>query len=209
MEREDLEREVLRINERWIREVVERFGVCPFAEPAMKAGHVARRVIDGRDAGELAAAARARVDVLAREEKIEVALLIFPSVTMSPEAFDAWCAPLRAANAAFVAAVFHPETPYELTTPAQAVGLFRRAPDPTLQLVRVSVLERVRGAGGKFMFDFSAAAWAELKKREHRLPTSERIARDNHAMVVREGISTLQAIYDDIRADRQRSYGGG
>ena len=59
------------------------------------------------------------------------------------------------------------------------------------------------------MFDFSAAAWAELEKREHRLPTSERIARDNHALVVREGISTLQAIYDDIRADRQRSYGGG
>jgi hypothetical protein len=182
--------------------VVERFGICPFAEQAMKEGHVARRVV--RVPGE----ARALVDELARDENVEVALLIFPTVTMNAVAFDAWCAPLREANAAFVAAVFHPDTAYELTTPAQAVGFFRRAPDPTLQLVRVSVLERVRGAGGKFMFDFSAAAWAELKKREHRLPTSERIARDNHALVLRDGISTLQAIYDDIRADRQRSYGG-
>ena len=75
--------------------------------------------------------------------------------------------------------------------------------------MRQSVLETMRAAGGKMLFDFSAAAWAELKKREHRLPPSERIARDNHALLLREGISTLQAIYDDIRADRQRSYGGG
>jgi len=198
-----LVREALRINERWIHEVVERFSICPFAEPAMKAGTVARRVLAEPER------ARALIDELAADGKIEVALLIFPTVTMSAGEFDAWCAPLRAANAAFVAAVFHPETPYELGTAAQAVGFFRRAPDPTLQLVRVSVLDEVRGRGGKFMFDFSPAAWAELKKREHRLPTSERIARDNHELVVREGISTLQAIYDDIRADRQRSYGGG
>jgi hypothetical protein len=179
---------------------VERFDICPFAAQAMTGGHVARRVMLAPET------ARAVIDELAGDEGVEVALLIFPTVTMSAAAFDAWCAPLRAANPAFVAAVFHPETPYDLTTPAQAVGLFRRAPDPTLQLVRVSVLERVRGAGGKFMFDFSAAAWAELKKREHRLPTSDRIARDNHALVVRDGLSTLQAIYDDIRADRDRSY---
>jgi hypothetical protein len=172
----------------------------------MKGGRVARRVVLRPDD------ARALVDELARDENVEVVLLIFPTVTMSASEFDAWCAPLRAANPAFVAAVFHPATPYELTTPAQAVGFFRRAPDPTLQRVRVSVLDEVRGKGGKFMFDFSAAAWAELKKREHRLPTSERIARDNQALLLREGISTLQAIYDDIRADRDRSYraaGGG
>ena len=183
--------------------------MCPFAETAMTGAHVARRVIvEGDDAGR-ARAARAAIDELAGDRAIEVALLIFPTVTMSAGAFDAWCAPLRAANAEFVAAVFHPETPYDLGTPAQAVGLFRRAPDPTLQLVRVSALDAVRGASGKFMFDFSPEAWAELKKRERRLPTSERIARDNHALVVREGISTLQAIYDDIAADRKRSYGGG
>jgi hypothetical protein len=181
--------------------VVERFGVCPFAQPAMKAGAVARRVVTEPER------ARALIDELAGDAKIEVALLIFPSLAMSAQDFDGWCAPLRAANAAFVAAVFHPDAAYALATPAQAVGFFRRAPDPTLQLVRVSVLDAVRGAaGGKFMFDFSAHAWAELAKREHKLPTSDRIARDNHALVLRDGISTLQAIYDDIRADRDRSY---
>lgn len=195
----------MRINERWIREVVERFGVCPFAEPAMRAGRVARRVLVGGDAA--GAQARAVVDELARDANVEVALLIFPTLKSSAAEFDAWCAPLRAANPEFVAAVFHPDTPYATTTAAQAVGFFRRAPDPTLQLVRYSALQTIRGADGKFLFDFSAAAWAELKKREHRLPPSERIARDNHALL-RERIETLQAIYDDIRADRERSYGG-
>lgn len=167
----------------------------------MKLGRVARRVLLAPDD------ARATIDEIAADQQVEVALLIFPTVTMAPVAFDAWCAPLRSAHPEFVAAVFHPDTPYELGSPAQAVGLFRRAPDPTLQLVRVSVLDSVRGSSGKFMFDFSPAAWAELKKREHRMPTSERIARDNHALALREGISTLQAIYDDIRADRDRSYG--
>jgi hypothetical protein len=105
-----------------------------------------------------------------------------------------------------VAAVFHPDTPYDAATPAQAVGFFRRAPDPTLQLVRASVLDRVRGsASGKFLFDFSAEAWAELRRREQRLPTSERIARDNHRLLG-ERLAELEAIYDDIRADRERSY---
>lgn len=188
--------------------MVERYDVCPFAAPAMKLGHVARRVLADGETAALATAARVAIDALAGDAAIEVALLIFPTVTMSAAVFDAWCAPLRAANPAFVAAVFHPDTAYDLASPAQAVGFFRRAPDPTLQLVRVSALDAVRGASGKFMFDFSPAAWAELKKREHRLPTSERIARDNHARLAGDGLSTLQAIYDDIRADRQRSYGG-
>ena len=82
----------------------------------MKGGRVARRVMLEPDG------ARAAIDALAANETVEVALLIFPTVTMSAAAFDAWCAPLRAANPAFVAAVFHPETPYELTTPAQEIG---------------------------------------------------------------------------------------
>jgi hypothetical protein len=182
--------------------VVVPFGVCPFAAPALAAEAVARRVVDGFPG------ARALVDELAADEAIEVALLIFPLERSGAAEFDRACAPLRTAHAAFVAAVFHPETPYAMATPAQAVGFFRRAPDPTLQLVRQSVLERVRGSDGKFLFDFSAAAWAELRRREQRLPASERIARDNHRLLG-ERLAELEAIFDDIRADRERSYGRG
>jgi hypothetical protein len=184
--------------------VVVRFGVCPFAEAALQEGHVERRVLLDP------VAAAGLVDELAQQSAVDVALLIFPTVTMSAAEFDAWCTPLRSANPAFAAAVFHPETPYTTGTAAQAVGFFRRAPDPTLQLVRMSALQTVRGpynSDGKFVFDFTKESWAELRRREHRLPTSDRIARDNHALLC-DRIITLQAIYDDIRGDRERSYGG-
>jgi hypothetical protein len=182
--------------------VVLPFGICPFAAPALASGAVARRVLDGLDE------APAAIAEYGADAAIEVALLIFPSLTLSAAEFDRACAPLRTSHRAFVAAVFHPETPYDAATPAQAVGFFRRAPDPTLQLVRADVLDRVRGAGGKFLFDFSAAAWAELQKREQRLPPSERIARDNHRLLG-ERLAALQAIYDDIAADREQAYRRG
>lgn len=179
--------------------MVERFDVCPFALPAMKGDNVARHALDRFDE------AAPIVDALAADEKIEVALLVFPTLTASYAEFDAACQPLRTRHPAFVAAVFHPATPYDATTPAQAVGFFRRAPDPTLQLVRQSVLQSVRGPDGKFLFDYSPEAWAQLKKREHKLPTSERIARSNHALLAGR-IGELEAIYRDIAADRAASY---
>jgi hypothetical protein len=193
---------VLRINRRWIDEVVVRFGVCPFAAASLASGAVARRVLDGLDD------APSVIDAWARDPSLEIGLIIFPRLRATADAFDRACAPLRTANPAFVAAVFHPDTPFDAATAAQAVGYFRRAPDPTLQLVRASVLERVRGPDGKFLFDFSPAAWAELKKREQRLPTSQRIARDNHALLAARH-AELATIYDDIRADRERSYRRG
>ena len=196
---------MLRLNGRWIAEVVERFDVCPFATPALRGGHVARRVVLAAEAAEAEAAARAQIAAVAEEAAIEVALFIFPRLPLGHAAFERFCAPLRAAHAAFVGAVFHPDAPYDLATPAQAVGFFRRAPDPTLQLVRAAVLDHVRGPDGKFLFDFSPAAWAELKKREHKLPTSDRIARDNRALLLSKR-AELEAIYSDLRADRERSY---
>lgn len=178
-------------------------GVCPFAAPSLAAeGQVQRRVL-----GSLAEAPAAIAE-LAADARLAVGLLIFPSLTLDAEAFDRACVPLRTAHPAFVAAVFHPQTAFATATAAQAVGFFRRAPDPTLQLVRAAALEDVRGGkdgAGKFLFDYSAAAWQELERRQNRLPLSERIARDNHRLLT-EKIAALQAIYDDIRVDRDASY---
>lgn len=183
--------------------MVVQHGVCPFAGPSLAAeGQVARRVLASLDD------ARAAIEALAADTRLAVGLLIFPLVTLDAATFDRACVPLRAAHPAFVAAVFHPETPYDAATAAQAVGFFRRAPDPTLQLVRASALDDVRGGkdvAGKFLFDYSARAWQELERRRERVPLSERIARDNH-LLLGQKIAELQAIYDDIRGDRERSY---
>jgi hypothetical protein len=169
--------------------VVEAFGVCPFAAGARRADAVARRV-------------------LADTTPAEVALLIFPSLALGPAEFDRFCQPLRQADRAFVAAVFHPQTSYSLESPAQAVGFFRRAPDPMLQLLRADGLEAVRNAapGGKFLFDWSATAWAELWRRQEKVPVTDKIAADNFQLLVGGQLARLQAILDNIAADRARSY---
>jgi hypothetical protein len=94
---------------------------------------------------------------------------------------------------------------YSTATPDQLVPLFRRSPDPSLQFIRYAALDAVRSASpsGKFIFDFSARAWAELERRERELPVSDKIARDNAA---RADVARILSIYDDIRSDRDASY---
>jgi hypothetical protein len=206
-DRLDLPGEVLRINARYLREFVEAFDVCPFATAAREAGQVERRV--------LLAESPAAADVVAAVREIEthasavIGLLIFPRFAGGFEAFDALAAAARTergGDCPFAFAPFHPDAPYGTQTPAQMVMFFRRAPDPTLQLVRFDALDQVKGARpDKMLFDFSAAAWAELERRDRTPALSERIARDNFARA-RSAFERLRAVLDDIRADRLRSY---
>jgi hypothetical protein len=200
--------EALRIHLRWVDEIVEQFSTCPFAAGARRGDHVGRRIVTARDAAAAEETARAAIETFAGDGNVHVALIIFPSLAMSAPAFDRFCQPLRQAHRAFVGAVFHPETSYSLESPSQAVGFFRRAPDPTLQLLRADELAAIRDAapGGKFLFDGSAASWAELQRRGEKQPMTDRIADDNFALATGGQLGRMQAILDDIAADRQKSY---
>lgn len=211
---------MLRLSDRYLDELVDAFDICPFARGARKSGQVARRVLHAR-APELAAGLSAIAELEA-DPKIVIGLLIFPRLTIAPAAFDRLLNELREADLArrqasdrgaprapFAMAAFHPDAPYGDESPQRMVSFFRRSPDPTIQLVRFDALDAVKARGtpgGAFFFEFSAAGWAELERRTAELPVSERITRDNHATARREGIARLQSIYDDIAADRARTY---
>jgi hypothetical protein len=212
------EAEVLRLNDRYLDELVEAFDICPFARGARAGGGVERRVL--HDQTPDVASGLAAIAELERDPKVVIGLLIFPRLEITPAAFDRLLGELREADlqrrpreaggrAPFAMAAFHPEAPYSDESPQRMVSFFRRSPDPTIQLVRFDALDAVksRGApGGAFFFEWSAKGWAELERRTAELPVSERIARDNHATAMREGVARLQSIYDDIRADRARAY---
>jgi len=193
---------VLRINARYLDEFVEGFDVCPYARGARQQRAVERRVLLDEKR------ARATIAELEALDQVAIGLLIFPRFEGPFAHFDAFCTRLREARGKgpFALAPFHPDAPYGSDTPAQMMMFFRRAPDPTLQLVRFSALDAVKGGRpDKLLFDFSAAAFAELDKRAAIPPTSERIARDNFARA-QQDLPRLQSILDDIRADRARSY---
>jgi hypothetical protein len=200
--------EVLRVHERFLVEVVEAHGLCPWAEGARTTGALRRAVIlDEHDA---------LPQVLALDDKVIVAILIYPRFRGGVAEFEALVQRLRAREEAargerspFVTALFHPALKFSTDTPQQLLTLFRRSPDPSLQLVRYASLQSVRSAApdGKFLFTGGIEALAELERRLSTIPVSERIARDNAATVASVGLDRILALLDDIRADRDRSYG--
>jgi hypothetical protein len=172
--------EIFARNDRFLLSVIEALSVCPFARGTRTSGKLAREVIDLDEVA----------DVVARVAThdagdAEIVLLILPDFDGDAPAFERFVDEVRRADEArrpppFAMAPFHPETPYHTDTPARLVGLFRRSPDPTIQLVRFTALEAAkrRAPDGKFFFDGSAAAWATLQARPAR-GLSEQITHDN------------------------------
>lgn len=200
--------DALRLNDRFLAEVVERFGVCPFAERARSEGRVARWV---STQSILAAPEReallTKISGWADDVRIEIGLVVFPAFADGPAAFDALVARLRGefeargANA-FVTATFHPELPYSTESPARLMPFFRRSPDPTMQLVRSSVLERVRGEPAVQTLRFDLEGWRRLKDAASALSTSERIERANHGLLAAGALAEIETLYAELAQQR-------
>lgn len=206
-------REALRLHSRYTEEIVERFDICPWARRARTAGEWERYVllqVDGDLEAPLDAIRRVGLD----PRRLSVAILILPRIDLSPRHFDDFVAALRKADQdrsdgrpSFVAASFHPDYPRNDRSPASLVPFFRRSPDPSIQLVRLSILDEARGGShGKFLFDFSPSAYAELARRRENPSVTDRITTDNAARLQSETPERLEAIYRDICEDRDRTY---
>jgi hypothetical protein len=198
--------EALRLNRRYLDEVVLAWDLCPWAEKALATGQVRQRVH--------LAASPAPEDVLpfideldevdeANEPgaaEIAIGLLIFPRLELRAPAFDAFAERVRRADHArrpdaatsppsptFLIAAFHPHavSPPTFATPPQLVSFVRRTPDPTLQLVRTSVLRRATGEGPR---------------------VSDDVTRRNFEAVRARGVEALEAVLLDLRRDRDESY---
>jgi hypothetical protein len=167
-------------NDRFLVEIVEALSLCPYARATRLGGQLAREVLFGSVASELASRVRAH-----DASGAQIVLLIVPEFAGDARAWERFVDEVRRADEAcrtppFAMAPFHPYTPYYTDTPARLVGLFRRAPDPTIQLVRYTALEaaRSRAPDGKFFFDGSASSWAAIAERPER-GISEQITHDN------------------------------
>jgi hypothetical protein len=211
--------EALRVYRRYAIEIVEGFGLCPWAARARETGRVAERVLLQRDTG--TAAALDCVFELAESESIDIGLLIFPRLTLDPLAFEHFTASVRDRDAErhplgaipFAMAAFHPGAEADLSDAERLIPFLRRTPDPTIQLVRRSVLEKVRGKSsqGTGFVDLEALdqleALAFVAEAEHGEESlRERIARANHRTVLGTGLANLRERLDDIRRDRTLAY---
>ncbi|MES1157572.1 MAG: hypothetical protein ABUL67_00605 [Haliangium ochraceum] len=207
-----LEQEALRLADRYVREIVLGFGLCPWAEPALREGRVGRAVCLA--AAPAPAACLPFIDGFA-DPPVDIGLLLFPRHRASWGAFDAFAERVRRADRErrgpragapaaggvagpeFLIAAFHPDGPDGATAfdrPHQLVSFLRRTPDPMLQFVRAEIID-------------------EMKKA--RPGGSDDVGRRNHASLSdSSGVDggggrrrqALDEVVRAIRADREASY---
>jgi hypothetical protein len=189
--------EALRVNARYVEEVVIGWGLCPWAAQAWRAGAVTRRVLPAPTPDPTAGLAF--IDEITAQPATAIGLLIFPRVALDEAAWGGFAERVRRADRArrppgaappFLLAAFHPAihpggSAAEAASPAALVSYLRRTPDPMLQLVRANLLEGLREGGRD---------------------VSGEIARANFTAVGVRAPAALDAVVGDIRHDRDAAY---
>lgn len=210
----ELRREALRVYRRYMLEVVEGFTLCPWAAAARRDGHVIEQVILAENQANPQQSLALLVSLEAAAQT-EIALFIYPDLELDRLGFEGFVRTLRELYAAcyevgtipFAMAAFHPDARADLKDPERLIPFLRRTPDPTLQVVRRTALDRVRGNAqeGTSFFDLSQLATLPVPQKE---PVSlrQRIAQANLDTALEVGVATLEAVFRDIRADRDESY---
>ena len=198
---EALAREALRLHERYHRELIERFSICPWAKPARVEGHTRAHVIT-----ETSSHPEALMPVLAEwaaDESVHVAFVIAPRFNTGPDAFADWAASIgEQQGRVFLTAPFYPSAPDS----AGAIHFLRQTPDPTVQLVRRTRLEAIRAQDPPHYTDIFNLDLRELEAEKPPRTVAASVLAHNERMIEREGRAEIQRIVDDIRADRARTY---
>ena len=213
-------------NERYLREFVDAFNLCPFAKRCREAGKLHRAVLleEGGTPGTpgFDTAVTALAGAIARFERlppdsIDVGLILLPALVPAlargldgAHAFEKLVSAARermqtrhgGGDTPFYCVPFHPDFAEDLRDEHRAVRFIRRSPDPTVQLVRASVLRAARGAdpGSPHFADISKLSTAELLAVTVPLSVSDRIARANLHTLRSEDPDRLRELLSEIRA---------
>ncbi len=153
-----LHQKVLDKNAAWQLQVIEAFGICPFARQCREQGKLWRDVLestpDDLEDRLTAALVALHRGALGPEIPCEIGLLLCPDATADASAFER--SVRRAAERAtalvhaqareplYYAVAFHPNMAYSAADPQKLVGFWRRSPHPTVQLVHIATLQHLR-----------------------------------------------------------------
>ena len=206
-------REAVRLHRRYQDEIVASCDLCPWAVRATQDGKIRERVSLQTDPTDMAPALSA-IDEWQADPEAEVTFLIYPRLDVGRHAFHDFAARLRDADGPrhplgaipFVLAAFHPDAEPDTADPERLIPFLRRSPDPTLQLLRASVLDSIRSGAAQGTQFLDRASLEAMVSGTSQPPLRERIARANLETARRVGIDTLRARLDDIRRDRETTY---
>lgn len=209
--RRAIEEEALRLNDRYLIDVIERYAFCPFAKEGRAAGQTSRSVLIA-DSPSVEPFLRTMREVAA--SGVAVAQVILPLADVDPVQFSRFCIDLTAegharmgGDSVLALAPLHPELSFGETALAM-VPLFRRAPDPTIQWVRLDALESIyAGRSSDDRYVSSDNVLEYLEKHPKGEPSLyDRIAETNAVMARRLGISHVVDLLSEIAAEGRERY---
>lgn len=205
-----IEEHALRANDRYLLDVIERYAFCPFSREGRQQGMTVRFV---HYPTTVSVAPLLELMRRAAESGVVVAQLILPGVEIDPDAFVRFCADLTDLGhrcmdePVFAVAPLHPELRYG-DTPHAMVNLFRRAPDPTIQWVRLDGLREIyagRESDASYVAPEDIPSYiAEHPRGRPRL--YDRICTTNAQMAKRLGIDTVVELLAEIADEARRQY---
>jgi hypothetical protein len=206
-------REATRLHDRYVVEIVEKYDLCPWATRARLDGrlrvHVSLQTDDAPIESPLATLER-----WASDGRMEVGFLLFPRLDLGRSAFESFATRVRTADtdrcplgsAPFAMVAFHPEAAPQFDDAERLIPFLRRTPDRCIQVVRIDVLDRVRGAvpEGTQYLDVTLLETAPSSVATPSV--RDRVCRANLETARSVGVDELRGALDAIREDRDATY---
>jgi len=206
---ESLERLALEANDRYVLDLLERENLCPYAKAGRERGATAR-FVHFAETDDAEPVARIFDETAASE--LEVVQVIFPLALVEAQVFARFVNDVtealnrRQKRPVFASAALHAGLGFRRDTPTGLISLFRHAPDPTLQWVRLSTLDNIyRGRKGGTSFVDLSKLGSVLEATPKR-DLYEEIARANQETAERLGIDALEARLARLAEETQARY---
>ena len=212
----EIEAIALEANERYLTELIEEHSFCPFARGGRAQGQTTR-FIHYHDTAEVTPLLELMVRAASDPSKV-VIQVIFPMLDITSEAWTRFCHELTAAghdhlndagltvDDVFAVAPLHPGLTYNTQNPFALVPLFRRAPDPTIQWVRLDGLKALYAGRSRDTVFVDIDNIEAFMQQKHRPPLLDRIAETNMKMAQRLGIDHIERALAEIARSARRRY---
>ncbi len=196
-----LRHEAERLHQRYCVEVIERFGLCPWAKHARLAGRTRTLVVT--DPRLAPADIASQLSQWCADTSVDVIFVVAPRFDGPFDPLATWGEQLaQHLGEAFFAAAFHPEP----APSAGVVHLLRQSPDPTVQLIRRAPLESLREQEPPHYLDVFELSLQDLESHRPVKSIATAVVERNERVFSGVDGGAIQRAVAAIRADRESTY---
>jgi hypothetical protein len=209
--REALEREVHRVNDRYLVDFIEEYSFCPFARSGRVKGQT-KRYVYYADTTSVEPLLDLMCEVAADTSQV-VVQVVLPLLEVEPEEWVRFVKALTSMGNArmddgpvLACAPLHPRLAYLERNAATMIPLFRRAPDPTIQWVRLDGLAAIYEGRNDDTEYFDPDKLDSYLLEPAPKSLYDRIADSNFSMAKRLTTKHVEGVLAECVKDGRQSY---